>query len=143
MGRATLILRSAADRSKAADWAWRAQDGTRVEFKSSARTLPQNARMWAMLTRIAEAVVWHGQKLSADDWKDVFTAALRRARVVPGLDHGSFVPIGMRTSDMTKDEMAELMELMSAFAAERGVAMPWDREDTAENPAPRSRDITP
>lgn len=126
MGRATLILRSAADRSKAADWAWRAQDGTRVEFKSSARTLPQNARMWAMLTRIAEAVVWHGQKLSADDWKDVFTAALRRARVVPGLDAGSFVPLGMRTSDMTRSEMGDLMELIQAFAAERGVAMPWD-----------------
>lgn len=82
--------------------------------------------MWVMLTRISESVVWHGQKLSADDWKDVFTAALRRARVVPGLDHGSFVPLGMRTSDMTKDEMGDLMELIQAFADERGVAMPWD-----------------
>ena len=59
-------------------------------------------------------------RLSAEDWKDVLTAALKRSRVVPGLD-GGFVVLGQRTSDMTKDEMGQLLTLMDAFAAERGV----------------------
>jgi hypothetical protein len=67
-------------------------------------------------------VIWYGQKLSAEDWKDVFTASLRRARVVPGLDAGTYVPLGMRTSDMSKDEMSQLIELIMAFGAERGVS---------------------
>lgn len=121
MGRATLILYSDRVRERAIEWVRRAPEGTRLEFKASKRSLPQNALMWAMLTEISQQVDWYGQKLSADDWKDVFTASLRRARVVPGLDAGTFVPIGMRTSDMSKEEMSDLIELITAFAAERGV----------------------
>ena len=47
-------------------------------------------------------------------------AALRKARVVPGID-GGFVPLGMRTSDMSKGELSQLLELIAAFGAERGV----------------------
>jgi hypothetical protein len=42
-------------------------------------------------------------------------------RVVPGIDAGSFVPLGMRTSQMTKQELAELIELIYAFGAEQNV----------------------
>jgi hypothetical protein len=76
--------------------------------------------MWAMLADISKQVDWYGEKLSAEDWKDVFTAALRKCRVVPGLD-GGFVVLGLRTSAMTKQEMTNLLELMGAFAAEKGV----------------------
>jgi hypothetical protein len=96
---------------------------SRVEIKAQKRTLPQNSLLWLRLTEISLKVEWYGHKLSPDDWKDVFTASLRRARVVPGLDHGSFVPLGMRTSDLSKEEMSDLFELMSAFAAERGVEL--------------------
>lgn len=85
------------------------------------RTLEQNARMWAMLEEIARAVDWYGQKLSKEDWKDVFTAALRKHRVVPGIDGQSFVVLGMSTRRMTKQEHGELMDLIEAFGAERGV----------------------
>lgn len=121
MSRATLILYGTDVRARAADWAMRAPPGTRVDFKGPKRTLPQNALMWCRLTEISRQVVWYGQKLSPDDWKDIFSASLRRARVVPGLDAGSFVPLGMRTSDMTKEEMGNLLDLMDAFAAERGL----------------------
>lgn len=84
------------------------------------RTSPQNRRMWAMLRDISQQVDWHGNKLSDDEWKDVFTAALKRQKVVPGLD-GGFVVCGQRTSRMTKAEMAELQELMEAFGAQQGV----------------------
>lgn len=121
MGRATLILVNHRLREKALDWVRRAPAGTRIEFKSSKRSTPQNDLMWAKLTEISGQVEWYGQKLSPEDWKDMFTASLRKARVVPGLDAGSFVPLGMRTSDMTKDEMSDLLELINAFAAQRGV----------------------
>jgi hypothetical protein len=77
--------------------------------------------LWAALTDIAEQVEWYGQKLTPEDWKDMMTASLRKARVVPGLDAGSFVPLGMRTSDMTKEEFSMLLDLIQAFGAERGV----------------------
>ena len=121
MSRAVVIIRSYEDRARVVNWTQQAPPGTRVEFREGKRTLDQNAIMWARLTEIAQQVEWYGQKLSADDWKDVFSASLRKARVVPGLDPGSFVPLGMRTSDMSKEEMGALLDLMDAFAAERGV----------------------
>lgn len=128
MGRAQIILTGNHDRAKAHAWIDKAPANTRVEFKASKRSLPQNDRMWLMLTAVAEQVEWYGQKLSADDWKDVFSASLRKARVVPGLDPGTYVPLGMRTSDMGKDEMSALMDLIEAFAAERGVKFPWHED---------------
>lgn len=84
------------------------------------RSDAQNRRLWAMLRDISQQVDWHGNKLSDEEWKDVFTAALKRQKVVPGLD-GGFVVCGQRTSKMTKAEMAELQELMEAFGAQHGV----------------------
>lgn len=94
-----------------------------MEIKEAKRSLEQNSKLWAMLNEIAEQVVWYGVKLSASDWKDVFTASLRKSRVVPGLDGGSFVPLGMRTSDMSKAEMSDLIELIHMFAAEHDVKL--------------------
>lgn len=91
-----------------------------VEVREETRSLDQNARLWAMLTEVSKQVVWHGAKLSPEDWKDVFTAALRRERVVPGIN-GGFVVLGQRTSRMTKAEMADLQMLIEAFGAERGI----------------------
>lgn len=121
MGRALLIIASAADRAKASAWIAKAPWNTRVTFNGPKRSVPQNDLMWSRLTEISQNVVWYGQKLSPDDWKDVFTASLRKARVVPGLDAGSFVPLGMRTSDMSKEEMTALLDLIDAFAAEHNV----------------------
>ena len=84
------------------------------------RSLSQNALMWKMLREIADQVVWHGQKLIASEWKDVMSAALRRQKVVPGLD-GGFVVLGTSTSHMTPAQMSEMIELMNAFGAQRGV----------------------
>lgn len=121
MGRAVLIIKGEQERQKATHWVSKAPLGTRIEFRSSNRSLPQNDLLWARLTEIATSVVWYGQKLSAEDWKCVFTASLRKTRVVPGIDAGTYVPLGMQTSRMTKDEMTMLLDLIDAFAAERGV----------------------
>lgn len=122
MGRATIILTSAADRAKASSWIAKAPFGTRVEFKASKRSLPQNDRMWAMLTELAEQLTWHGLRLSADDWKLVMMDALKREmRMVPNIDGTGFVNLGRSSSDLTKDEMSAMMELIAAFGARHGV----------------------
>ena len=84
------------------------------------RSSAQNRRLWAMLGEIAAQVDWYGQKLSADDWKHVLSASLRKQRAVPGID-GGFVVLGLSTSKMSKAEMSELQTLMEAFGAEKGV----------------------
>jgi hypothetical protein len=131
MTRALIVLSSPSDRRKAALWVEQAPKGSRVEFKAPRRSLEANAKMWATLTDIATQVEWYGTKLSPEDWKDVFTASLRKARVVPGLDAGTYVPLGMRTSDMSKEEMSSLLELIMAFGAERGVTFHDEMESAA------------
>ena len=122
MSRATVVLNSARDRERVAHWSQKAPTGTRVEFKSSKRTLPQNDRMWAMLTDVAKQVDWYGQKLRPADWKLVFIDALKRElRIVPNIDGSGFVNLGRSSSDLSKDEMGQLMELIAAFGAEHGV----------------------
>jgi hypothetical protein len=91
-----------------------------VECRTETRTLAQNSRLWAMLTDISKQVDWYGRKLTPEQWKHVFTAALSKQDVVPGID-GGFVVLGKSTSKMTKVEMSELQDLMEAFGAERGV----------------------
>lgn len=91
-----------------------------LTVKPSTRSLEQNARMWAMLTEISEQVEWYGNRLTAEEWKDVFSAAMKRAKVVPGLD-GGFVVCGQSTSKMTRAEMSDMQTLMEAFGADRGV----------------------
>lgn len=130
MSRALITLRSKADTERALRWIAQAPPGTRLEFKRPARSLPQNDRMWWMLTAIASQVDWYGHKLTPDDWKDLFSAALRKARIVPAIDGKGFVALGLRTSEMSKDEMANLLELIAAFAAERGVVF-GDEEKAA------------
>lgn len=121
MGRALIVLNSAAERARAAHWIAKAPPGTRVEFKASKRSIDQNSLLWKLLTDVSRQVIWYGQRLSPEDFKDMFTASLRKARVVPGIDPGSFVLLGLHTSDMSKDEMSALIELILAFGAEHGV----------------------
>lgn len=121
MSRAIVKISNELDRRKVATWASNVKTGTTVEFRSPRRSDDQNALMWSLLSQVSKAVDWYGAKLSSEDWKDVLTASLRHARVVPGIDPGTFVPLGMRTSQMTKEEIANLIELIYAFGANHGV----------------------
>jgi len=105
-----------------------APDGTRLEFKGPRRSLPQNARMWAMLTDIATQLKWCDQVLRPEDWKLIFLDALKRdSRTVPNLDGNGFVYLGRSSSDLSKEDMSNLLELMMAFGVEHGVKF-HDRE---------------
>lgn len=122
MNRALITIRRPEDRARAHRWVDGAPAGTRVEFKQAKRSLPQNDRLWAMLTDVATQLEWHGKRLRPDDWKFIFMDGLKRElRIVPNIDGTGFVNLGRSSSDLSKAEMSDLMELIAAFGAEHGV----------------------
>ena len=136
MPRALIVLATAADRAKAAHWIANIPWNSRVEFKAPKRTLPQNDRMWAMLTDVAQQIDWHGQKLTPDDWKLMFIDALHRAqnealRIVPNTDGTGFVNLSTSSSDLSKDEMTDLIELIFEFGGRHGVVFHEPKEQAA------------
>lgn len=108
------------DRAICARAVERAPVGYVCEIRSETRSTQQNARLWAQLTDVSEQVDWYGQKLTPENWKHVFSASLKKQEAVPGID-GGFVVLGQSTSKMTVAEMGDLMTLIDAFGAERGV----------------------
>lgn len=117
--RQQLWVTSERARAKCLRWLERMPLGWTVTFQPPRRSDDQNRLMWSLLGEFARRHDWHGQKLTAEEWKDFFTAALKGQRVLPGYA-GGFVVIGARTRHMTKNEMSDLIEFMHAFAAERG-----------------------
>lgn len=129
MSRYTFTLRSSTVRVSAINTIMAAPDGTRVEVKAAKRSTEQNAKMWAMLTEVALQLPWHGKKLRPDDWKIMFLDALKReVRAVPNIDGDGFVNLGRSSSDLSKNEMSEMIELIFKFGAEHGVKFADDRE---------------
>jgi len=122
MSRALIVVRSAADRERAARWSKQAPSGCRIEFKETKRSLPQNARLWAMLSDVAAQKEHHGKKYPADTWKMIFMHAWgHEVQFIPSLSGTGFIPMGFSSSDLSKQEMSELQEFISAWGAENGV----------------------
>lgn len=122
MTRAVLTLASEAHRNRAKRWLSQAPLGTRVEFRAPRRSIPQNDRMWAMLTDVAAQVTHCGRRYTADAWKVLFMHALgREVQFLPALDGTSFVPYGQSSSELSKQEMSDLIDFIAAWGAENGV----------------------
>ncbi len=93
-----------------------------VIIQEPKRSLPQNNKMWPLLTDIAEQVFWHGVKYSKEDWKDLITDLVaetknQERRQAPGIT-GGYVRFGHRTSQMRKSEMVEIIEAAYWFGTE-------------------------
>lgn len=122
MTRALVTINGKADRERAARWAWQVPSGSRIEFKDAKRTLPQNDRMWAMLTDIAAQKDHAGRRYTPDQWKVLFMHACgREVQFIPALNGSTFIPWGQSSSDLSKNEMTDLIEFMFAWGAENGV----------------------
>lgn len=118
-----VIIRTNADRQRAALWASKAPNGTVVEFKQKHRSNDQNAAMWSILTQINKARPHHnGVKMSAVLWKAVFMQALGVELVMlPTLDGDGLFPFGHRSSKLTVSQMSDLITLMLAWATSHGI----------------------
>jgi hypothetical protein len=131
MSRYLITVRTAADRARAMQIVTAAPAGSRVEVKAAKRTPPQNDRMWAMLTDVSRQLPWHGRKLTPDCWKLLFLDALKReGQLVPNLDGTGFVNIGTSSSDLSKGEMSDMMEIIAEFGTRHGVVF-HDRAEAA------------
>lgn len=91
-----------------------------VRIGRERRNLEQNAMLWAMLSDVSAQHQWYGQTLSAEDWKNIFSAAVLNQRTVPGID-GGIVVLGQSTSKMTKGQFSEMIEYISAWGADNGI----------------------
>jgi hypothetical protein len=132
MSRALVTIRGAADRERVARWAAQAPAGTRVEFKEVKRSLPQNDRMWAMLTDIATQKEHCGRKYTPEIWKCLLMHAWgREVKFIPALDGESVVPMVYRSSDLSKAEMTDLIEFMFSWGSENGIVFHDDEERAA------------
>jgi len=89
------------------------------------RSIEQNNRLWAMLTDLSVQLQWpvdgELQWLSKEDWKVIISAGLKRhQRIAKGIE-GGFVMLGEHTSQMKMKDFADMITLMFAFGAERGI----------------------
>lgn len=96
------------------------------------RSLDQNSKLHAMVTDISKQVQWAGAWMDVTDWKRLFSAALYGQKVVPSLDGQGFTVIVRHTSDMKKKECSDLIEFISAWAAERGVVFKDEERQVEE-----------
>ena len=103
-----------------------APEGYCVEVKPTKRTLEQNSKLHALLTDIAVTVEWAGQRRDVETWKRLLTAAWCRARgepieMLPALDGNGVDIVFRRTSELTKNEMIELIEYIMAWAIDHDI----------------------
>lgn len=109
-----------------------APDMTRVEIREPKRTLPQNARFWAMLTDLSQQARPRGEFYTPEQWKVlVLHACGHEADFVRALDGATFVPFGLSSSKLSKAQMADVMEWMEAYGAENGVTFHDGERDAA------------
>ncbi|MFC3816544.1 recombination protein NinB [Lysobacter sp. GCM10012299] len=103
-------------------------DDFQVTISDVARTLDQNAAMWASLHDFASQIDYpvinpDGSRGRAgeDDLKAILTAAFEQeTRMAPGL-HGGTVFLGARTSKYGKKRMGQFLSFVHAEGAQRGV----------------------
>jgi hypothetical protein len=141
MGRALLVINADADRQKASHWVSKAPWGTRIEFKASKRSLPQNDRLWAMLTDVQTHMKPLGRDYPTEDWKLLFMQAWgKEIRLLPSLDNRSIVPVGQSSSDLSKQEMTDLIEFIYAWGAENGVVFHEPKQEPSDSVSPSASD---
>lgn len=100
--------------------------GSVMKVSAPRRTTEQNDKMWAMLTEISAAKP-EGRELTPDVWKALFMHSLDHAqRFEMALDGKGMVPVGFRSSRLTKAQMSDLIEVMNEYAARHGVALATD-----------------
>jgi hypothetical protein len=116
------VIHTEKDREEILAWISTCRLGTRIEARGPRRTLPQNDKMWAMLTDIArQRKTLNGQELTTEQWKTVFMQALgKEPDILPTLD-GGFFTADTSTSKLSETEMSDLIEYIYAWGAENSV----------------------
>jgi hypothetical protein len=99
------------------------------------RTDLQNKMMWPLLAEFEkQGATIKGQTFRDHQWKSVFLEALgHEQEFLPSLDGSRWFAAGLRSSTLGKKEFSDLIEMILAEAAHRGVIIQRPKElDAAE-----------
>lgn len=98
-----------------------AVDGDVVKIGKETRSEEQNRKLWPMLADLRNQVEWLGV-FTTDDIKLMFLNKLGvELRFLPTLERQGMFPVGLRSSTLTKEQFAGLIELLYQTGAEEGV----------------------
>lgn len=123
----TVILRGDTQRAFAHALIEKAPVNAVIKISPAKRTISQNDKMWAMLSDVSRAKP-EGRAHTSEVWKCIFMNALKHELAfVEGLN-GEFFPIGFKSSDLTKEQMSDLIEYMYWYGAEHNIkwSEPYD-----------------
>lgn len=103
----------------------RESKGMVMEVRDAKRTDHQNSALWSLLGQIVKQRPEHnGVQMDAETYKALFMHSLgREVRFVPTLDGTSMLPLGLRSSKLTKSEFSDLIELILCWAAQNSLTI--------------------
>jgi hypothetical protein len=111
----------------------KAPDGYVATVAEQRRTNAQNDKMWAMLTDISVAMPG-GQRYTPDEWKPrIMQACGFECQFLPGILDGHPFPVGFKSSELSKSQMAALINWMQAWGDEQGIR--WTDPDVKKDAA--------
>jgi hypothetical protein len=140
LNRISFTIRDQGDRNRLAELAKTLAVGVRVDIKQERRSNEQNSKFWAMLGEVSDQVVWHGEKLSPEEWKYLFLDAYKREiRLIRAIDGNGVVPVGRSSSDLSVAEMGDVITLIEMFGAQHSVKFKDTESDSADSNPPGSR----
>jgi hypothetical protein len=117
----TVILNGPKSRSDAANLCRVAPAGSVCKISAPRRTNDQNALMWSLLSELARAKP-EGRELPAETWKClVMSEAGFESVWERSLDGRGMVPVGFKSSRLTKGEFSDVIEAIYAYGAEHGI----------------------
>lgn len=119
----TVILGSQKQRETALRLVLKAPPGSVCEIKPPRRTNDQNALLWSLLSEISRAKP-EGREYPPEIWKSLIMSAAGFEPVFErSLDGRGLVPLGFKSSRLTKAEFSDLIECARAYAAEHGIEL--------------------
>lgn len=121
MEKQTFHLRTALIKSNAIQAVANAPVDAVVTVRPKTRTLEQNAKLWAMLSDVADAKP-EGRNWTPETWKCAFMHYLgHQVRFCEGLDGSGPFPLGFHSSRLTVGQMADLITCIQEYGDRHGV----------------------
>ena len=117
----TLILRGDSQRDLAKHLIDIAPVDAVVNIQEGKRSLGQNAKFWSMVSDIARAKP-EGRVYSTTIWRSLLMAeAGFKPLFEPSLDGQGVIPVGYKSSRLTKAEFSDLIEAAMAYGTRHDV----------------------
>ena len=121
----TIFLRGEHQRRLAHELIDKAPVNAVVKISPAERSLDQNNKMWAMISDISRQKP-EGRTHVPEVWKAILMAACgHEVQFEHGLDGKPF-PIGFHSSRLTKNQMSDLIEFITAYGSKHNIQ--WSEE---------------